>query len=73
MPAERGVTLLRLRIVRDVSVGGDRGWEQHRDRSDREDEDRSPDRDHPLRVQCCVPGEPLGHACTLVTRKGDAQ
>ena len=73
MPAERGVPLLRLRIVRNVGVGGDRGREQQRNRGDREEEDRSPDRDHPLRVQRCVPGEPLGHACTLVTRMGDAQ
>ncbi len=73
MPSLRGIALFRLRVVRDVGVGCDRGREQERDRADREDEDHAPDRDHPLRVQSRVPGEPLGHGCTLVTRMGDAQ
>ena len=44
MPADRRVALLRLRVVRDVGVGRDRRRKQTRDRRDRENEDRCPDR-----------------------------
>ena len=67
------VALLRLGIVRDRRVGRDRGRQQQRDRSDRDHEDSAPDREHPLRVQRRVPGEPLGHALTLTLPLGDAQ
>ena len=62
VPEDRVVALLRLRVVRHRGIGRDRRREQQRDRGDREHEDRTPDRQHPLRMERRMASEAFGHA-----------